>query len=153
MTMILNPNTDSVDHINIYSRGVTQLGRFLSNFTLCPIEISLGKFNSLEGLIYFLGSFDNSLRSLHGNEAKELGRAIDRGIRLPKDVFESLIHEAMRAKLDANPLMKDLFTKSTLPFSHYHVKSGIARAVPKWNWQIELWEEIRADLKSRQNNK
>lgn len=146
MSSIINPSTDSLDHINIYSRAVTELGRFLSNFSHVPIEISIGKFNSIEGLIYFLGSFDESLRELSGSQAKIDGRALDRGIRLPNDVFRRLIKEAMVAKLESDHRMKQAFINSHLPFSHYYVSGGRPVGVPKWKWQIELWEEMRSML-------
>ena len=36
------PKDDGITHINIYSQGKTQLGRFLSNFEPSPIETEDG---------------------------------------------------------------------------------------------------------------
>lgn len=54
---------DGVDHINIYSKGKTTLGRCLSNFANLGVDFALGdleefadygKFATLEGLWYYL---------------------------------------------------------------------------------------------------
>ncbi len=45
---------DGVDHINIYSKGKTSLGRFLSNFVQADIETEDGDFASVEGYWYWL---------------------------------------------------------------------------------------------------
>ena len=48
--MDYKPLNDGVDHINIYSRGKTQLGRMLSNFYLSPFNHPVyGGFNTVEG--------------------------------------------------------------------------------------------------------
>ena len=46
---MINPQNDGVDHINIYSKGLTELGRFLSNFEHILITTEDGDFNSIEG--------------------------------------------------------------------------------------------------------
>lgn len=148
MAQITNPSTDGIDHINVYSKGTTELGRFLSNFSRTPFQISIGNFTSIEGLIYFLGSFDNRLRSAHGMEAKRLGRELSRGIDLPVSVFQELIEEGMIQKLRNFPRMAKALKDSTLTLSHYYVVNGGAKAVPKWQWQIEIWQKLRERLKA-----
>ena len=45
---------DGVTHINVYSRGVTSLGRSLSNLAECNIEHQyFGHFRTLEGLWFY----------------------------------------------------------------------------------------------------
>lgn len=50
----ITPTTDGVNHINVYSRGVTEIGRVLSNFEPCEIETNHGTFASLEGYYHWL---------------------------------------------------------------------------------------------------
>jgi hypothetical protein len=140
---------DGVDFINIYSKGKTDLGKYLTNWATQDIQISIGKFKSIEGLIFFLGSFDNELRSLSGFNAKKRGEELDRGIRLPEDVFRGYIKEAMRdvaKQLAITPgIIRTTAYKVTdhnLPLVHYY-EYGDKRVVPKkWLWQIEAWEQI-----------
>lgn len=51
---IYKPEEDGIDHINIYSRGKTELGRVLSAFSECDISKSYGEFKSIEGLYHYL---------------------------------------------------------------------------------------------------
>ena len=47
--------TDGIDHINIYSKGYTKLGRLLSNFTKSEFTHPIyGHFMSVEGFWYYI---------------------------------------------------------------------------------------------------
>lgn len=99
----MNILNDGIDHINIYSKARTALGRSLSNFAYSPIDLdTYGRFNSVEAFWYFLrvveileqitsskaGQNDNArlvdrtqesllkLRQLSGYKAKVFGREI-----------------------------------------------------------------------------
>ena len=51
----MNILNDGVDHINIYSKAKSALGRSLSNFAYSPIDSdTYGRFNSVEAFWYFL---------------------------------------------------------------------------------------------------
>lgn len=55
-----DPKMDGVTHINIYSKGKTQLGRVASNFAYFPFEIpNDGRFSSVEGYWHWLGLEEN----------------------------------------------------------------------------------------------
>jgi len=58
---------DGITHINIYSKGKTLLGKMLSNWSYYPIYLVLGRFNSIEGLIFYLSSNDEKLKELKEN--------------------------------------------------------------------------------------
>lgn len=45
---------DGIDHINVYSKGKTALGRFLSNFAQVDLETKNGNFSSVEAYWYWL---------------------------------------------------------------------------------------------------
>ncbi len=90
---------DGINHINIYSRGKTRLGRELSNFQGCGINMPYGRFNTIEGLYHYLkimraigvdsrrlediSSDDEYLRfnlarlyCVNGREAKSIGKRL-----------------------------------------------------------------------------
>lgn len=139
---------DGVTHINIYSKGQTLLGQSLSNWSDCRIEISIGYFRTIEGLIFYLGSFDEALRFATGTRAKQYGERNDKGIRLPEDIFKRFIVEAMWAKVEKDPGLKQALIYSTLPFDHYYIFNGKKIRPENWAWQIEEWEKIRKELKN-----
>lgn len=145
---MFDPAEDGITHINIYSRSLTKLGRLLSNWDKCHIETSIGKFYCIEGLIFFLGSFDDRFRKTYGFEAKKLGEELDRGIRLPEDVFKRLIVEAMNKKVWSNDELRSLLKNSTLPLTHYYTYGKKVINIPKWQWQVDEWEKIRKELQS-----
>lgn len=67
---------DGVDHINIYSKGKTSLGRFLSNFAQADIETEDGNFASIEGYWYWLicpSTIDPNCKECDGNGVTVLG--------------------------------------------------------------------------------
>lgn len=140
---------DGIDFINIYSKAETPLGRFLSNWTQCELDTRVGEFESIEGLIFFLGSFESPLKLAHGYQAKKLGEQLDKGIRLPEELFKEIIVEAMECKIVlTDRKIVEAFKDSTLPFVHFYEYGG-KRIVPtKWLWQIEAWEEIREKMKN-----
>lgn len=89
-----DPAMDGVDHINVYSRGRTGLGRVLTNFAHTPFTVpEHGTFASVEGYWYWLqcpaGAARERLRPLHGHRAKQIGRELR--------ILESI--EYFRAKL------------------------------------------------------
>lgn len=144
--MSYDPNEEGITHINIYSKAQSPLGRILSNFDRRCLSTSIGHFQSVEGLIFYLGCFDDRLRSAHGYTAKALGEQLDRGIRLPDDVFRRLVVEAMESKANKKEV-KPLLKNSTLPFTHYYHYGTKIIHLPKWEWQVDEWEKIRTVLK------
>lgn len=145
--MKYDPREDGITHINIYSKAQTTLGRALSNWTPCTINTSIGQFRSIEGLIFYLGSFDERLRDVFGFEAKQLGEQLDRGIRLPEDIFRRIVTEGMYSKIEhLPPEFQKQFKFSKLPFTHYYTYGNKVIDIPKWEWQIKVWEKIREEL-------
>lgn len=143
---------DGEDYINIYSKAQTPLGRGLSNWDQCNIRISIGYFKTIEGLIFYLGSFDESFRKFSGYEAKFAGDKLDRGIRLPEDIFRGFIFDAMCAKIDKDSSLRNLLIESgDLPLVHYYNYNDNKIFVPKWDWQVEKWTSIRQTLQEEAN--
>lgn len=145
---MIRPINDGLDHINIYSQGKTDLGRWLSNFANAPIEIpNKGEFQSIEGYWYWLGCKDDKLRELHGIEAKKYGQNKKR-----KEVknFEEKIKKAILIKLKTYPDMRNKLKESYLPFEHYYVfknKKVKGSAI----WVIDFIEDIRRSLNKERN--
>ncbi|MHD0644356.1 hypothetical protein ACYPKM_01800 [Pseudomonas aeruginosa] len=141
----LNPLTDGVDHINIYSAGKTQLGQDLSNFRKGRYSHpELGDFMSVEGNWYYLSRRDERLRELWGFEAKKLGRELPVVCELPQEEFRRLIRLALDAKLNAHPEIKRALEQSTLPFAHYYTKHGRVDDKVKDAWILAHFEDVRA---------
>lgn len=137
---------DGVDHVNIWSKGDTKIGRELSNFAPCHIYSQFGSFRSIEGLIYYMGSHDEQLRFMHGFEAKKRGQAVDKGYRHKPEVFRDIIIEAMEQKWKGidpkiRNTLKEKFDK--LPLVHYYEYAGKRIVSHTWLWQVEEWERIR----------
>ncbi len=146
MTM-WNPNEDGLTHINVYSKGRTELGRWLSNFAYAPFNHpSDGYFASVEAYWYWLSTSHpqrDELRSLHGYAAKQRGRAL-RGADWPKlPDFEWRIKFVIWLKCCTYPQMLNALQASTLPFSHYYVYGTTVRDVPEATWMLDELNRIR----------
>lgn len=145
---------DGTEHINIYSKGETKLGRDLSNFAALSIKTLDGTFSSLEGFWYWLSVSSacaerEKLRYLAGHEAKSLGRAL-RGSDYSADpLFKLKIVHAMVGKLIMHPALFADFKASTLPFRHYYVYGGDKQIEPEnGQWVVTVWETLRTLVKS-----
>lgn len=141
---MIDPKDDGVKHINIYSKGKTKLGKFLSNFTKAPFDHPEdGKFNSIEGYWYWLSAKDDTLRSTYGFQAKARGRELGGKDWIDTDEFKRKIKMAIRHKLHANPEMRTEFKASTLPFMHYYVYGGKVVEPKEGAWLIEFFRQLR----------
>lgn len=146
----MTPDMDGIDHINIYSKGQTELGRFLSNFSHSPIMTEDGPFQSVEGYWYWLGLRHEGLRHLSGFQAKQFGRELrvhTTPFVLSERDFQCKIESACRIKIQGNVRMLSLLTKTALPFMHYYVMSGKAIDAG-YKWILDIWDRIRLDLKT-----
>ena len=149
-----HPKGDGVDHINIYSKGKTPLGRWLTNFALAPFELDdHGIFESVEGYWYWLktGKQHEALRLLFGVEAKRAGKSFTR-VEYEGD-FDADIKRAIRAKLLQHPKMLNSLIDSTLPLTHYYVygySEDNCKVTPAgYEWITEYIEEVRATCQAK----
>ena len=114
------PQREGIDHINIYSKSRTELGRLTSNFTHSPfVHPDLGDFASMEGFWFYVGTGfkHEELRKLHGYEAKKLGGSLEK-VLIPD--FEDWIYSGLEAKVECNDRLRELLSKNHLPFRHYY---------------------------------
>jgi len=147
--MKLNPKFDGATHVNIYSKGSTWLGRELSNFTKCTLELPEGTFSSIEGYWFWLGTEDDRLKSLYGYEAKKLGSSLQQIYYLEDEDFKDRIKRAIDIKLDNNQELKQLLIKCPLPLEHYYYYGSIDSS-PKvidagFKWLLEHFESYRVN--------
>ena len=148
---LFDPSMDGISHINIYSKGKTQLGRFLTNFSKSPFICEDGVFDSVEGYWYWLGSSKDEkaepLRRLTGFEAKKFGRNIGCSDWIEGEEFKRKIIDAITNKIATNIVMMEEFRKSKLPFVHYYNYKEKIVKVPKAEWIMEGLESIRKEMK------
>lgn len=144
--MKLDPSKDGITHINVYTKGVTELGRFLSNFSDCNIITEDGPFRTVEGYWYWLSSKDDRLRKTNGFESKKLGRQILAQDWLKDSVFKDKIKKAIFIKIISNQRMLEQFVVAKLPFTHYYVYGDRVIDVPEAGWIIDFIEWLRNDM-------
>lgn len=147
-----DPKRDGIDHINVYSKGATQLGQDLSNFAHLAFEHpDHGFFASMEAYWYWTstGRQHEHLRRLYKATAKAAG------IRLPKvemdqELFRAQICDGLKLKVMQNRKLRDALKKSHLPLRHYYFYGS----APNWvikekadhRYQMECLEEVRSAL-------
>jgi hypothetical protein len=144
--------TEGIDHINAYSKSTLLLGRQLSNFERSPVNLPEdGYFESLEAYWYWLHTHDESLRSLHGIEAKTEGQKSRKRHSIPCPNFEDKFKKAMECKLKQNLAILHALKESSLPITHYYVTYEKGRKVVEMNysnqWIWHHYECLRAKLK------
>jgi len=138
--------TDGVDHINVYSKGATRLGRWLSNFTPCKLITEDGEFASIEGYWYWLGCTHpdrDRLRTAYGFRAKQLGRELRADDWPSTPDFRDKIKAAIEYKVNNNPEMKKILLDNKLPLRHYYVYCGKIVEVKEAEWILDIIRNIR----------
>jgi len=126
--ILYRPEDDGVTHINVYSKGKTEIGRQLSNFANVPFEHpQYGHFSSIEGFWYWLslGKVRNDFRSLYGFKAKETGKIVREEVKKLGKVphvenFEAQIKKAILCKITQSQNLIGLLKENKLPFTHYY---------------------------------
>lgn len=150
-----NPENDGITHINVYSKGKTELGRLLTNFAHTPFTFEpYGTFQSVEAFWYYYltGCQHESLRHLYGSQAKKAGQSvrddrIDKTTGLTPHQKETIL-EAIRCKLRQNKEVLTLLRESTLPFTHYYAfgtfEAGYRiKDLPEYQWIIDELSRLR----------
>lgn len=146
MKFFYSSRTDGIDHINVYSKGKTELGRLLTNFAHTPFDCEDGHFESVEGYWYWLSTKVDHLRTLYGYEAKRFGSEMKRGIKYDVPDFNERIKQAIAIKILTNPMLTSMLMESTLPLVHYYEYPNKVVPLPKYQWIMDHISEIRKDL-------
>lgn len=141
----IDPTRDGVTHLNVYSRGATELGRWMSNFTRQPMEVGKhGHFESVEGYWYWLGCRDDRLRDLYGFLAKKVGRECERTRTMSEIDFRASIEFAIRVKAAGDPEMVERLRSTNLPLKHYYVYGTPPKTKDAgYRWILDIWDRIR----------
>lgn len=165
----IDSKDDGVTHINIYTGGKTELGRFLSNFTQWSQVTNHGIFNSLEGYYHYLKLMRavqesdisgilradliceiDRLKSMFGKQAQDHGRTLRQRLvteRIwindrPNEFFHECFRKAVITKIESSHF-KTEFYETTLPFTHYYLINGTVIYKPHFSWLEELVNKIR----------
>lgn len=141
----MEEDIDGVHHINIYSKGKTEVGRWLSNFQYCPIQTEHGDFNSLEGYWYWLTTCNDELRELDGFAAKKLGKESKKVREYTNEEFRQYICKALDIKLKTRP--RWVAEKCNLPLKHYYEYGGKRIEKQEYNWITEHIQKRVDELK------
>ena len=128
--MEIKPSEDGITHINVYSKGSTELGRLLSNFAYTPFRHpTYERFASVEAFWYWL-SLDkkyDQIKPLFGYKCKQTARELiaNGAVRVSIDDFKEQIKEAITLKLQQHPGIVKLLKDTKLPLTHYYVYGKI----------------------------
>lgn len=141
-----NPEEDGITHINVYSKGKTELGRLLSNFAHTPFTLEVEpdeflKFESVEGYWYWLLTDDDYLCTLYGFKAKQYGKS--QWNEKAEPVTKEQLSKAYWQKLKEHPGIWKLLRYNELPLVHYYVFAGKVVVPKEFQWTAELWNEIK----------
>lgn len=171
---MFEPKNDGIDHINIYTKGATQLGKKLTNLYshYSKIKLDLGDYLTLEGYWYSLkiNSLKTSindysveleqLKNLNGFKAKSLGSSIMKELLNKQTIseddyineeFKTQFKKAILTKIETIPNLKLNLISSSLPLTHYYYYGTIENPkiieLPKHQWMIDYISELRNTLK------
>lgn len=144
------PDMDGINHINVYSKSMTDLGRQLSNFAHTPfMHPEHGRFESIEAYWYWqaTGQQHGALKALYGYEAKKLGKQFP---RMQIQGFIVKIKEALILKFEQNEQLALRFKATQLPLTHYYFFGDATNAKivhdAKSAWLVQYLELIRKYL-------
>lgn len=163
----IKPFEDGITHINIYTKGKTELGKMLSNLYTSKVIIEFEdeklEFKTIEGFWYFLIIYygtkekDYKFMEYNGFKAKEEGRKkikennINSREISTKECFKNKITKAIKEKVKQNKNILTELTYSELKFKHYYFygEERNAKVIEKneYNWIIEIYDEIREKMK------
>lgn len=149
-TLPYRPEDDGVTHVNVYSRGVTTLGRGLSNLSECNIEHPyFGHFRTLEGLWFYMKTNfkDDQFRIIKGVAARDLGKQLPSE---PYPLFNKMFKLGMLEKLERNPQLQALLLENEKPLAHYYSYGGGKKIMhlDRHQWQLDFWILLRSTLKN-----
>ena len=151
---------DGFDHINVFSKSRSKLGRMLSNFAHTPFDIGGNHFESVESWWYWskMNSINKSslfqefsteqlveIKTLIGKSAKEYFRSLHKGDTSPYNPSKEELKEVYQQKLIEHPEIEKMLFNNTLPITHYYVMFNKKVSAESTMWTAKLWEEIKND--------
>lgn len=123
------PETDGVNHFNIYSHGRTELGVFLSHFTRHPMDTAHGRFMSMEGYWYWLRYRDDQIRELSGIQAKKYGQELAKNCinicpTTSSEFREYILNATTEKLITMPPRLRSELAATRLPLIHAYEHQG-----------------------------
>ncbi len=147
---MIDPNKDGVDHINIYSKGQTCLGRYMSNFAYFSFVYNDEHFPSVEHWWYYqLTQNDDCFLSIYlpATIKKRMQEYIKNNNIETKQIDKHKLKEILTNKILSNHSNLVAFINSSLPFKHYYT-FGDKVVLANEQFLTDIWEEIRIELKT-----
>lgn len=156
--MTIVPAKDGVDHINIYSKGKTSLGRALTNMFQFTFEYNGCTFHSVEQAWHYFKFLD--INPLVAQHILSLENSYDclkyaRANSVPEtvafvqtDAFRNRIKDVIITRLQADDALRVQLKNSVLPFKHYFVygADAVRDQSDKYSWLIQIFEDLRTEL-------
>lgn len=147
------PKDDGVTHINIYSKGATELGRALTHFsTQFPyIDPEWGPTYTLEGLWHFLatGCVHRELLKMPPVLVKQRAKTLT---KVQRPTFQKDISRAQLGRIIQHKELELLLMNSSLPFTHYYYYGEMDNPkvidLPQYKWIVENFEGFRSLLQT-----
>lgn len=140
---------DGKDHINIYSKAATSVGRLWTNMQYMPFTSQeFGYTTSVEAVWHFVstGCKHPEILQMKPFDAKKYAKT------LPKDKpqdFKDIIIRALKDRMAEHPIKRALLGASHLPLTHYyHYGTNDTIVYTPHDWLIQAIEDIRAQIKS-----
>ena len=168
MTVIYDPLLDGIEHINVYTKGATPIGRMLTNLATSNVKSlvdwngNISNYNSLEGYWYWLKisryrpdlkSVQIELSNASGFDAKKIGKKALKNFDIESPIDSDFIvkfRAAIRLRIRQDKRLLFLLNVSTLPFCHYYYfgEKNNPKVIPleQYNWIMEEIELCRTLL-------
>lgn len=152
-TSAMNWVGDGIDHINIWEKADTELGRFLSHGSNNDFNHSqLGRFNNMEALWHYVQSEerDDRIRNMRGRYLKNFSRQLT---PLRVSNFKAIIMDSNYQRIRQYEPMVELIVATDLPFDCYYVNHDSKLRIRPvfFKWLILGFEEIRRALKEKRD--
>ena len=145
---------DGEDHINIWERGETELGKFLAHGTNAPFKHPVfGMFSNIECFWLYIRSEerDDRIRVLNSLSAKKFSENFTL-LHVPN--FYAVIMDANWHKVQQHPNKLELLKNNTLPLEMYYLyknNPGVKIRPVFASWVLQGFEEIKNALKENRD--
>ena len=156
----LKPEYDGINHVNVFSKSRSKLGRMLSNFAHTPFTLGENKFESVESWWYwtkmnninksvlfpvFTPEHLSEIKTKIGKYAKDYFRELHKDDSSSYSPTKEELKEAYLQKLIEHPDIEKMLFENTLPIAHYYVMFDKKVNADSTLWTAKLWEEIKAE--------
>jgi hypothetical protein len=147
--VVCDPSKDGIEHINVYTKARSKLGRELTNPSELPVQMPvIGEFRTVEALWWWLstGCQHHGLKTLPGLVPKITSQKQSyKRFYVPK--FEEIMKYAIAWKIKHNEDLSRRFFASRLPLVHYYTYGSVGNEVVRPAngsiWTIDFLEELR----------